>query len=334
MKKLLLGIISLVVGAIGVTLFTFVFFNHYIIPVFPVLVAVFVMYVTKTQRTLVKKETTPIYELTEGLVKLEGTISAPGTLETPFFKEECIGYSYEKAEIDYDDEDGRQYTVSAVQKNDFQDFYLTNFTGKIKVTANNINLTFLKAQTKTIDKVKHTERTLKNRDVVTILGKAVKNSSYQFELQENGKIPLVISTAASESRTQKGLKAMKYLSPYLILMYLSVNYFLFFAPLKMHLEKSTAFILFSFFGMPVLAVIFSLIVIKMDGFGKFLFSNLAGICFGVSFLTFPLLGLLLSIETEFYRVVCIWASVFVCTTLAFVMNYRRLDGIFTKDPYV
>jgi hypothetical protein len=331
MKKVLFGVGSLVLCGLGIILCTYVFFSHFIIPVFPVLIAILVILATKTQRTIIKTETSPIYQLTEGLVKLEGTVSAAATLETPFFKEQCIGYSYEKAEIDYSDEDGTEYTVSAVEKNDFQNFYLTNSTGKIKVIASQVNLSFLQPQIKKIHKIKHTERTLKNGDAITILGKAVRNKYHQFELQENGKNPLVISNSAIENRIQKSLRAVKYLMPYLILMYLTVNYFLFFAPVKIQLQKNTAFILFSFFGMPLLAVIFALIGNKLNGFAQLLLSNLAGICLGVSILTFPLLCLLFITETEFYRIICIWASVFIFTTLAFIMNYRRLDGIFTKD---
>lgn len=331
MKKVLFGVASLVLCGVGIVLFTLVFLSHLIIPVFPVLAAIFVIYATKTQRAIIKTETTPIYQLTEGLVKLEGTVNAPTALETPFFREQCIGYSYEKAEIDYSDEDGTEYTVNAVQKDDFQDFYLSNSTGKIKVIASHINLSFLQPQIKKIHKIKHTERTLKNGDVITILGKAVRNNHHQFELRENGKNPLVVSNSAIENRIQKALRAVKYLLPYLILMYLSVNYFLFFAPVELRVQKNTAFILFSFFGMPLLSVIFAMIGRKPNGFAQVLLSNLAGICMGVSVLTFPLLCLLFITETEFYRIICIWASVFIFTTLAFIMNYRRLDGIFTKD---
>lgn len=322
---------------LGISLFTLVFFSHFIIPIFPVIAAVFVIYVTKNQRRLLKTKQTPVSNLTAGRVKIQGTVEAEKTLESPFFKTQCIGYSYEKASISYNDE-GSDYVTSATQNNDFQDFYLVNETGRIKAIADHLNLSFLPAQVETIHSIKqsesdirHTERTLKNGDLINVLGNAVKNEQRQFELRAEAKSPLLISTSAIENCTQKGFRAVKYLIPYLLLMYISVNYFLFFAPVKLQLEKNTAFILFAFFGMPILAVIFGLTGNRMNGFPKLFFSNLAGICFGVSILSFPLLCLLFATETEFYRILCIWLSVFSCTTLAFVINYRKLDEIFNAD---
>ncbi|WP_124587263.1 hypothetical protein [Pedobacter sp. KBW06] len=319
------------------SLFTLVFFSHFIIPIFPVIVAIFIIYVTRTQRLLLKTKQTPIYNLNTGLVKIQGTVEALKILETPFFKAQCICYSYENASVSYT-EDGSDHVTNATQSNDFQDFYLVNETGRIKVIADHLNLSFLPAQVKTIHSIKqnesdirHTERTLKNGDLINVMGNAVKNEQQHFELRAEPKSPLVISTSAIENRTEKGFRAMRYLTPYILLMYISVNYFLFFAPVKLHLEKNTAFILFSFFGMPILAVILGLAGNRMYGFLKVFFSNLAGICFSVSILSFPLLCLLFATETEFYRIICIWLSVFSCTTLAFVINYRKLDEIFNTD---
>ena len=103
--------------------------------------AIFVIYFTRTQRKLLKTKEIPIYSITEGLVKIQGTVEAPEILETPFFKEQCICYSYEKANISYDDE-GDEYETSAIQTNKFQDFYLINKTGKIKIITNHLNLSF------------------------------------------------------------------------------------------------------------------------------------------------------------------------------------------------
>lgn len=323
--------------ALGLSLFTLIFFHHFIVPIFPVIATVFAIYVTKTQRKLLKTKQTPISNLKTGLVKIQGTVEAPKIMETPFFKVQCIGYSYEKANISYNDE-GSDYVTSATQHQDFQDFYLVNETGRIKVVADHLNLSFLPAQVKTIHSIKqsesdirHTERTLKNGDLINVLGNAVKNNQQQFELKAESKSPLVISTSAIENRTKKGFMVVKYLLPHILLMYIAVNYFLFFAPVKLQVEKNTAFILFSFFGMPILAVFLGVTSNRTDGFFKSFLSNLAGICFGVSILTFPLLCLLFATETEFYRILCIWASVFFCTTLASIMNYKKMDAIF-KSP--
>lgn len=331
MKGIFSGVLSYVVMGAILMLFMLFFFNRYIVPVLPVILAVIVYFFTKTQRTLIKKKLTPIYELTEGLVKIEGRASALSVFESPFFKEECIGYSYEQAKIAYDDETGSEYTVSAVQSDKCQDFYLTNSTGKIKVIANRINFSFLQKQVKVVGNIKHTERTLKNADVVSVLGNAIKNNKAEFELQKLAENPFVVSNEAIISKQQKAFRAIKFLLPYIVLMYIGVNYFLFFAPIKIQMEKNTAFILFSFFGMPILAVVLGLIGNRMEGFGKLFFSNLAGICFGVTLLTFPLLCLFFTIELEFYRIVCIWITVLVCNTLAFVTNFKRLDGLFKTD---
>lgn len=337
MKNALSDIKTLLLMALGLSLFTLIFFNHFIVPIFPVIATVFAIYVTKTQRRLLKTKQTPISSLKTGLVKIQGTVEASKIMETPFFKVQCIGYSYEKANISYNDE-GSDYVTSATQSNDFQDFFLVNETGRIKVVSQHLNLSFLPAQVKTIHSIKqnesdirHTERTLKNGDLINVLGNAVKNNQQQFELRAAPESPLVISTSAIENRTQKGFTAIKHLLPYLLLMYIAVNYFLFFAPVKLQVEKNTAFVLFSFFGMPILAVILGVTSNRTYGFFKSFLANLAGICFGVSILTFPLLCLLFATKTEFYRILCIWASVFFCTTLATIMTYRKLDAIF-KSP--
>lgn len=169
--------------------------------------------------------------------------------------------------------------------------------------------------------------------MINILGYAVPNNQHQFELRGQPKNPLVIGTIDLDFRTQKGLNAIRNLLPYIILMYIAVNYFLLFAPVKVHLEKNTAIILFIFFGMPILGVIFAIAANNKNGVSKLFFSNLAGICIGVTFLAFPLLCLLFITETEFYRILCIWISVFCCTTLATIMNYDRKDEFFPRQTW-
>ena len=327
MKKVFSVIGSFILCGLGFIFFTAIFSSLYIVPVFPVILAVLIYFFTKTQRTFIKKKATPIYQLTEGLVKIEGMVNAPATLETPFFKEQCIGYSYKRAEI-YVDSDGMEHENNITQQSNFLEFYLSNATGKIKVNPDGLSLTHLPAKSKDVRKIRHKERTLKNGDEITILGNVVKNEKHEFELQKLGKSPFTVSTEAIISQQHKAFRTIKFLLPYIILMYVLVNYFLFFAPIKIQMKQNDIFVYFSFFGMPILAIISGSIGNKMDGFSKLFFSNLAGICLGVSILTFPLLCLLFVKETEFYRILCIWSSVFFCTTLAFIMNYRRLDGIF------
>jgi|GEM_PF-793016 len=338
MKKVTLGLGVFILICIGLVLFVAITFSYILIPLFPIILAVIVYFSTKTQRTFIKKKPTPIYQLTEGWVKIEGTVSASKIFETPYFKQQCFAYTYEEAKIDYSADSGSEYTVSAELEENFQDFYLTNATGKIKVIANKLNLSNLPSKTEVkhsikyaVNDIRYTERTLKNGDLISVLGYAVKNSNYGFELREQGEKILVIGTPDFEDKTCKSFRVIKYLLPYLILMYLAVNYFLFFAPVKQHIEQNTAFILFCFFGMPILGVVLAIIGSKLTGFSKDFFSGLGGICILVTLLSFPLLCLLLITKTEFYTILCVWASIFFCTTLSFIMNYRKLDGIFEKE---
>jgi len=322
----------LVLIALGIAIYIGLSFSRILVPLFPIIVGLLVLYATKAQRKLIKTVPTPIYLITDGWVKIQGTLSAPKTFETPYFKQECIVYTYEEGNITYDDESGSEYIRNTSRKEEFQDFYLTNATGKIKVILHKLNLALLPAKSDTkhsvkyaVDDIRYTERTLKNGELISVLGYAVKNSNHEFELSEQSNQPLVIATPDIEDKTKKSFKVFKYLMPYFILMYLSVNYFLFFAPVKEHLEKSTAYVLFIFFGMPILGVIFAVIGAKLNGFGKDFFSGLGGICLVVSLLSFPLLCLLFMTETEFYIIKRVWASVFVCTSLAMLINYKKLD---------
>lgn len=250
-------------------------------------------------------------------------------METPYFKDECVGYNYEKAEIDYFEESGDERTVSAIYKNDCLEFCLSDSTGKIKVNPTDLDVTFLDVKTKKIKKIRHSERTLKNGNEITILGTVVKNNWNELILQKSDENPFTISDKTVISRQEKSFQMLKLLLPYIILMYVGVNYFLFFAPEK-NLGKSDAFSYFSIFGMPILGLAFNYIGKNSADFMKVLFSLLASICLGVTFLSVPLIFLFLMIKLDFYRILCIWLTILVCTTLAFVINFKRLDGLFKQ----
>ena len=260
-------------------------------------------------------------------MKIEGKVQSTTVLETPYFKDKCIGYSYEEAEIDYFEDSGDENTISAILTRDFPDFYLFDGTGKIKVKADGLDVTFLEVKTKKIKKIRHSERILKNDDGITILGNVVKINGNELILQKLDKNPFTISDKTIITRQEKSFKILKLLLPYFFLMYVGVNYFLFFAPVK-NLGKSDAFSYFSIFGMPILGLAFNYIGKDSDGFMKVFFSLLAAICFGVMLLSVPLIFLFLMIKLEFYRIFCIWLTILVCTTLAFVFNYKKLDGVF------
>ena len=323
---------------LGIALYIGLTFSRILVPLLPIIIVILVWYITKAQRKLIKTATTPIYQISEGWIKIQGKVSAPKTFETPYFKQECIAYTYREANISYDSEDNTERENSATIKEEFQDFYLTNTSGKIKVILNKLNFAFLPSKTDTkhsikyaVDDIRYTERTLKNGDLISVFGYAIKNSNYEFELSEQNNQPLVIATPEFEDKTKKSFKVFKYLIPYFILMYLAVNYFLFFAPVKQHIEKSTAFVLFTFFGMPILGVVFAIIGAKSNGFVKNFFSGIGGICLFTSLLSFPLLCLLFMTDTNFYTIECVWASVLLCITLAFIINYRKIERAFDNE---
>jgi len=328
----------LILIGLGITLYIALSFSRILVPLFPIIVGLLVWYTTKTQRKLIKTATTPIYEIAGGWIKIQGTVSAAKTFVTPHFKQECIAYTYRKADISYDSEDNTERENSVTTEEEFQDFYLTNPTGKIKVILHKINLALLPAKTDTlhsikyaVDDIRYTERTLKNGDLISVLGYANKNSNHQFELSEQDNQPLLIATPDFEDKTKKSFKVFKYLIPYFILMYLAVNYFLFFAPVKQQIEKSTAFVLFIFFGMPILGILFSVIGTKINGFGKVVLSGIGGTCFVTSLLSFPLLCLLFMTDTDYYLIERVWASILLCTTLAFTIHYRKIEGAFDQE---
>ena len=115
----------LVLGMLGIGLYLGLKFSLILVPLFPVFIGLLVWYTTKTQRKLLKTRTTPIYQITEGWNKVEGTVSASKTFETPYFKQECIFYTYREAKISYDTEDNTERENSATTKEEFQDFHLT-----------------------------------------------------------------------------------------------------------------------------------------------------------------------------------------------------------------
>ncbi|RZL51260.1 MAG: hypothetical protein EOP00_00135 [Pedobacter sp.] len=336
-KTIGLKVGCLILIGLGIALYIGLSFSRILVPLLPIMIGILVWYVTRSQRKLIKTATTPIYQVEEGWIKIQGTATAPKTFVTPYFKQACIAYVYEEANVSYDSDDGSEYVKNTSRQEEFQDFYLTNATGKIKVVLTQLNLTLLPAKSDTlhsikyaVDDIRYTERIIRNGDLISVLGYAVKNSHYAYELTAQANQPLVIATPEVEDKTKKSFKAIQYLLPYLILMYLTVNYFLFFAPVKKHIEESTAFALFSFFGMPILGVVFSVMGAKTDGLFKDFFNCLGAICFFVSLLSFPMLCLLYMTDTEIYIIECVWASILACTTLAFVINHKRLDGTFDK----
>jgi hypothetical protein len=313
---------------------TFLVFNRFIVPVVPVVLAIIVLAVTKTQRKLIGQKQTPIYEITEGVVKITGNISAPKTFETPYFKQQCIAYVYEEGNITYDSESGSEHVKNTRIEEQFQDFYLSNASGKIKVIAPKLNLAFLPVKTDTLHSIKYavddsryTERTLKNGDLASAMGYARKNNYADVELSGNGEQPLIIATPDFEHKAQKSFRVFKLLLPYIILMYVGVNYFLF-APSILHFKENQIFPYFAIFGMAILSVVLALVVKNREGLSKMFWGILASVCFSTLFLSFPLVCLFYIIKLEYSRIFCIWLVVLACNLLAFTINYHKLETAF------
>ncbi|RZL30536.1 MAG: hypothetical protein EOO96_17940, partial [Pedobacter sp.] len=115
-KEIGLKIGCLLMIGIGFVLFLGLAFSQILIPLLPPLIGIFIWYVTKTQRKLVRTETTPIYQIAEGWVKIQGNVSAPKTFVTPYFKQECIAYTYEEGNITYDSESCSEHVTKTSSK--------------------------------------------------------------------------------------------------------------------------------------------------------------------------------------------------------------------------
>lgn len=328
MKKL-----YLIIFALFALLFVILFFSRLMIAIVPIIGAIIVWFASKTSIRLIKTALTPINAIKEGSVKLRGTITAPKTFVTPYFKQECIGYHYKKADVTYDSESGTEHENNATIEEEFQNIFITDSTGTIKVTSQRFNLSFLPVKTDTVhnikqgvDDVKYSERTLKKGDTISVMGYAQKNSDDSFEIIEQLNNPVVISNVDFENNSRKSFKVFKYLLPYILLMYFSVNYFVFFAPVK-HWPQNDALVIFGFFGVPILGLIFGILGKRGTGYLNVSFAVLGGTLLLVSLLTFPLLCLLLMTKTAFYTIVCIWLSVFSSILLGVGTNHKKLADL-------
>ncbi|MFU1859410.1 hypothetical protein ACK8HY_20595 [Sphingobacterium sp. NGMCC 1.201703] len=328
MKKL-----YLIIFVVSALFFVILFFSRFMIAIVPIIAAITIWFASKTSIKLIKTKFTSINAVKEGSVKLHGTITAPDTFITPYFKQECIGYHYKKANLTYDSETGSDYEINAIIDEKFQDLFIADSTGTIKVTSQRFNLSFLPVKTATlhsfehaVDDVRHTERTLKNGDRISVMGYARKNANDGFEIIEQPNNPVVISNAYFENKSRKSFQVFKYLLPYIVLMYLSVNYFMFFAPIK-HWPQHDALVVFGFFGVPILGLIFAVLGKRVTGYPKVFFTVLGGTLLFVSLLTFPLLCLLLITKTAFYTIVCVWLCVFSSTLLGISINHKKLSDL-------
>jgi len=81
---------------LGIALYIGLTFSRILVPLLPIIIVILVWYITKAQRKLIKTATTPIYQISEGWIKIQGKVSAPKTFETPILSKNVLLILIEK----------------------------------------------------------------------------------------------------------------------------------------------------------------------------------------------------------------------------------------------
>ncbi|SOD13328.1 E3 Ubiquitin ligase [Pedobacter xixiisoli] len=308
-----------------------VFFTKFLVPVIPLLIGSIAYFSTIKLKNITFKEPQKIAELNDGQVLLEGTVlKLEEEINSPYFNETCIGYLYK--EIEYIPiDDGYNDDVKSIIT-ECKNFTLSTNSGNITIKGNGLDLKQLNPRTHNehslkpdINDVGHVEHLLKNNDQVVIIGTAIKNIYQRLEIGKKDNEPFFVTTK-SKIETQKiSFQVLKRLFPWMCILYLVVNYILFFAPNK-NIPKSDVFAFVAIFGLPVLFVVFWVIgKDKKDWFSQ-VFQYLASVCILSSLLSFPLIILFYMIELEFYKIYYIFISVLSVVALALIFNLKKLTA--------
>ncbi|MFC3561418.1 hypothetical protein [Pedobacter jamesrossensis] len=306
-----------------------VFYAKFLVPIVPIALGLLAYYTTNKLRASTFGKPQKIYELNEGQVLVEGTvIKLEAELISPYFRETCIGYLYKEIEyVPTDDDYNEELKVTKTACNDFT---LSTSSGTIKIKGNELDFKKLKPRTYTehslkpkINDIGHAEYLLKNNDEIVIIGTAIKNIYQRFEIAKLNNELFFVTTRNKIEDQKINYQILVRLFPWMCVLYLIVNYFLFFAPSN-DMPKSDVFAFVSIFGLPVLFVVFFLIGRdKKDWFSQ-VFQYLAGVCIFSSLLSFPLIILFYMIELEYYKIFCIVISIVSVTALALMFNYKKL----------
>ena len=304
-------------------------FAKFLVPIVPLVIGLLVFYTSNKFRATVFRAPQNIREITAGQVLLEGTVTKyDEELTSPYFKEKCIGYVYHQTEY-IPTEDGYDGKV-LLDETDFKSFMLSTQFESIKVDGKELDLKQLKPNNYTehslkpdVNDIVHSEYLLKNGDQIVLVGTAVKSFYQGFEIAKAGKEPFFVTTRNKIEEQKISFKVVKSLFAWMLIIYIAVNYFLFFAPSN-NMPKSDLFAILAFFGLPILFLVFLLIGQQRKDWFSQIFQYLAGVCILSSLLTFPLLILFYMMELEFYRIFCIVISIISITALGLLFNYKKL----------
>lgn len=304
-------------------------FAKFLVPIFPLILAIFLLFTKSKFKATIFSKQKKLYELTEGPARLAGkAILSEEELISPFFKEKCIGYLY--LEEEYISNDDGYSTDTLAEQTACKNFQLETDYGSIHVNANGLTLKNLAKRIKNehslkrnVNDLAYIEHLLKNNDEVVLVGTVIKNERGQLEFAKMGTSLFFATTKVKVEEVKMGFDLLARLSPWLVMMYFSVNYFLFFAP-RLNIPTYQVFPYVAIFGLPIIFVVLAFATKDKDGFFCKIVQFIAAVCFFTSLLNFPLIILFYSIELEFYRIFCIFLSIAVFTTLALAFNYKHL----------
>ena len=305
------------------------FFAKFLVSIVPLLIGSLVFYTSKKYRALIFSAPQKIREITAGQVLLEGTvIKYDEELTSPYFKEKCLGYVYQQTE--YISTDDGYDTKVLLDETDFKSFKLSTNFESIKVDGKQLDLKQIKPSTYTehslkpnVNDIVHSEYLLKNGEQIVLVGTAVKNFNRGYEIAKVGKEPFFVTTRNKIEEQRISFQVLKSLFPWMVIIYIVVNYFLFFAPSR-NMPKSDLFAVLVFFGFPIMFIVFWQIGQNGKDWLSQIFQYLAGVCILTSLLTFPLLILFYMIDLDFYRIFYIVISVLSINALGLLFNYKKL----------
>ncbi len=311
------------------------FFAKFLIPIIPILIVVVVFYYSKEIKATLFTSGKSLHGLAEGSIKLEGKATVlDEQILSPYFNEPCIGFQYTEEES-VPTSDGYNTEILS-QKKMCKDFTLTTKTGTIKINADRIKMSDLEVRKKTVhsltfnvNDITHVERILKNDDEVVIIGDVMRKSG-RLEIAKLENNAFFVTTKSKIEGLKVSYQIFLQLMPWAAILYLTVNYFLFFAPIK-EVPKNDAITYFFIFGLPILFIVFWLIGKEGESFPARIFQYLASVCIITSILSFPLLIVFHMIELAYYRIFCIMLSILAINAIMILVNSKQLTAL--NDDY-
>ena len=308
-----------------------VFFTKFLVPILPLIIGGIAYFSTIKLRNATFKTPQKVYELSEGQVLLEGSVlPLEQEIISPYFKEICVGYLYK--EIEYVPiEDGYRNDVKT-EVAECQNFTLNTNSGNIRINGAGLDLNQISPRKYNqhsikpdINDVGHLEYLLKNNDQVIIIGNAVKNIYQRLEIGKKDNEPYFVTTRSKIEQQKISFQVLKRLIPWMCILYLVVNYILFFAP-NVSMPKNDVFAFVAIFGLPILFIIFWIIGRDKNDFISQTFQYLASVCIFSSLLSFPLIILFYTIGLPFYKIYYTFISIIAVVALGIIFNLRKLTA--------